>query len=128
MRDGTRETPHRPPRLFSIHLSSRAGGQIPRVGYARALAPGVNYFDVLEARGGQGPVAGDSAESPTLGGRRRADDTPSWADPASSSGCSDSGDVGGEEVDTVAVEVAAGAAVVLGGAWVGVPGHDLRVL
>jgi hypothetical protein len=32
------------------------------------------------------------------------------------------GDIGGEEVDAVAVEVAAGAVVVLRGAWVGVPG------
>jgi len=37
------------------------------------------------------------------------------------------GDVGGEEVDAVAVEVAAGAVVVLGGAGVGVPGEDLGV-
>jgi hypothetical protein len=37
------------------------------------------------------------------------------------------GDVGGEEVDAVAVEVAAGAVVVLGGPWVGVPGEDLCV-
>jgi hypothetical protein len=35
--------------------------------------------------------------------------------------------VGGEEVDAVAVEVAPGAVVVLGGAWVGVAGEDLRV-
>jgi hypothetical protein len=34
---------------------------------------------------------------------------------------SHAGDVGGEEVDAVAVEVAAGAVVVLGGAGVGVP-------
>ena len=40
---------------------------------------------------------------------------------------SHSGDVGGEEVDAVAVEVAAGAIVVLCGAWVGVSGEDLRV-
>jgi len=33
------------------------------------------------------------------------------------------GDVGGEEVDPVAVEVAAGAIVVLGGAWIGVSGE-----
>jgi hypothetical protein len=39
----------------------------------------------------------------------------------------DAGDIGGEEVDTVAVEVAAGAVVVLGGAGVGVPGEDLRI-
>ena len=37
------------------------------------------------------------------------------------------GDVGGEEVDAVAVEVAAGAVVVLGGSWVGMAGEDLRV-
>ena len=37
------------------------------------------------------------------------------------------GDVGGQEVDAVAVEVAAGAVVVLGSARVGVPGQDLRV-
>jgi hypothetical protein len=35
---------------------------------------------------------------------------------AGSRGCSDSGDVGSEEVDAVSVEVAAGAVVVLGGA------------
>lgn len=39
----------------------------------------------------------------------------------------DAGDVGSEEVDAVPVEVAAGAVVVLGGAWVGVPGQDLGV-
>jgi hypothetical protein len=33
------------------------------------------------------------------------------------------GDVGGEEVDAMAVEVATGAVVVLGGAGVGVPGE-----
>lgn len=38
----------------------------------------------------------------------------------------DASDVGGEEVDAVAVEVAAGAVVVLG-AGVGVPGEDLRI-
>ena len=37
------------------------------------------------------------------------------------------GDVGSEEVDAVAVEVAAGPVVVLGGSWVGVPSEDLRV-
>ncbi len=37
-------------------------------------------------------------------------------------GCLRDGDVGGEEVDAVAVEVAAGAAIVLGGAGVGVSG------
>ncbi len=42
-------------------------------------------------------------------------------------GGSDAGDVGGEEVDAVSVEVAAGAVVVLGGAGVGVPGEDLGV-
>jgi hypothetical protein len=35
------------------------------------------------------------------------------------------GDVGGEEVDAVAVEVAAGTVVVLGSAGIGVPGQDL---
>jgi hypothetical protein len=40
---------------------------------------------------------------------------------------SDAGDVGGEEVGSVAVEVAAGAVVVLGGSRVGVTGEDLRV-
>ena len=40
---------------------------------------------------------------------------------------SDAGDVGGEEVDAVAVEVAAGAVVVLGGAWVGVASEYLYV-
>jgi hypothetical protein len=39
----------------------------------------------------------------------------------------DAGDVGGEEVDAVSVEVASGAVVVLGGAGVGVPGEDLGV-
>ena len=33
----------------------------------------------------------------------------------------------GEEVDAVAVEVAAGAVVVLGGPWVGVTGVDLGI-
>jgi hypothetical protein len=37
------------------------------------------------------------------------------------------GEVGGEELDAVPVEVAAGAAVVLGGPGVGVSGEDLRV-
>ena len=40
---------------------------------------------------------------------------------------SDAGDVGGEEVDAVSVEVAAGAVVVLGGSRVGVSGEDLGV-
>ena len=40
---------------------------------------------------------------------------------------SDAGDVGGEEVDSVAVEVPAGAVVAFGGPWVGVPGKDLGV-
>lgn len=40
---------------------------------------------------------------------------------------SDAGDVGGEEVDAVAIEVASGAVVVLGGTWVGVAGQDLGV-
>src|SRR5680860_1478112 len=39
----------------------------------------------------------------------------------------DAGDVGGEVVDAVSVEVASGAVVVLGGARVGVPGEDLGV-
>jgi hypothetical protein len=39
----------------------------------------------------------------------------------------DPGDVGCEEVDAVAVEVAAGAVAVLGGAWVGISGEDLSV-
>ena len=37
------------------------------------------------------------------------------------------GDVGGEELDAVAVEVAACPVVVLGGLGVGVAGQDLRV-
>jgi len=37
------------------------------------------------------------------------------------------GDVGGEEVDAVSVEVASGAVVVLGGLGVGVAGEDLGV-
>ena len=40
---------------------------------------------------------------------------------------SDAGDVGGEEVDAVSVEVAAGTVVVLCGSWVGVAGEDLCV-
>ena len=40
---------------------------------------------------------------------------------------SDACDVGGEEVDAMSVEVAAGAVVVLGRARVGVPSEDLRV-
>ena len=39
----------------------------------------------------------------------------------------DAGDVGGEEVDAVAVEVAAGAVVVLGGSRIGMSSEDLRV-
>ena len=42
-------------------------------------------------------------------------------------GWSDAGDVGGEELDAVSVEVAAGAVVVLGGSGVGVAGEDLGV-
>src|SRR5262245_17809236 len=38
---------------------------------------------------------------------------------------SDAGDVGGEEVDAVTVEVAAGAVVMFGGPGVGVAGQDL---
>ena len=40
---------------------------------------------------------------------------------------SDPGDVGGEEVDSVPVEVASSAVVVLGGARVGMPGQDLGI-
>jgi hypothetical protein len=40
---------------------------------------------------------------------------------------SDADDVGGEEVDAVAVEVAVDAVVMLGGTGVGVSGEDLRV-
>jgi hypothetical protein len=40
---------------------------------------------------------------------------------------SDTGDVRREEVDAVTVEVAARPVVMLSGAWVGVPGQDLRV-
>ena len=40
-------------------------------------------------------------------------------------GGSDAGDVGGEEVDAVPVEVAAGTVILLGGSWIGVPGHVL---
>ena len=36
-------------------------------------------------------------------------------------------EVGGEEVDAVAVEVSTGAVTMLGGAWVGVSGEDLGV-
>ena len=39
----------------------------------------------------------------------------------------DAGDVGGEEVDSVAVEVSAGAVVVLGGSGVGMAREDLGV-
>jgi hypothetical protein len=42
-------------------------------------------------------------------------------------GQSDACDVGGEEVDAVAVEVAACAVVVLGGAGVGVSRQDLSI-
>ncbi len=53
-------------------------------------------------------------------------------DAVKSAGCvcspvSDSGDIRGEEVDAVTVEVAAGSVVVLGGAGVGMAGQDLRV-
>ena len=41
--------------------------------------------------------------------------------------CLHAGDVGGREVDAVAVQVSAGAVVVLGGARVGVAGQDLGV-
>ena len=40
----------------------------------------------------------------------------------------DPGDVGGEEVDSVAVEVPAGSVVVFGGSGVGMPGQDLGVV
>ena len=43
------------------------------------------------------------------------------------SGGLDPGYLGGEEVDAVAVKVAAGSVVVLGGAWVGMAGEDLGV-
>jgi hypothetical protein len=39
----------------------------------------------------------------------------------------DAGDVGGEEVNPVTVEVASGSVVVLGGPGVGVSGEDLGV-
>lgn len=39
----------------------------------------------------------------------------------------DAGNVGGEEVDAVSVEVAAGAVVMFGGPGVGVAGEDLGV-
>jgi hypothetical protein len=42
-------------------------------------------------------------------------------------GRSDACDIGREEVDAVAVEVATGAVIVLGGPWVGVSGEDLGV-
>jgi len=42
-------------------------------------------------------------------------------------GISPARDVGGEEVNAVAVAVAAGAVVVLGGAGVGMPGQDLGI-
>jgi hypothetical protein len=44
-----------------------------------------------------------------------------WGDDRSSH----AGDVRGEKVHAVAVEVAAGAVVMLGGPWVGVPGQEL---
>jgi hypothetical protein len=40
---------------------------------------------------------------------------------------SDAGDIRSEEVDAVPIEVAACSVVVLGGAWIGVSGEDLRV-
>jgi hypothetical protein len=46
-----------------------------------------------------------------------------WSLPATSY----AGDVGREEVDAVAVEVAAGSVIVLSRPGVGVPGEDLRV-
>lgn len=39
----------------------------------------------------------------------------------------DPGDVGGKELDAVAVKVSAGPVVVICGAWVGVSGEDLGV-
>lgn len=50
-----------------------------------------------------------------------------WAEPAWSTFRSDAGDVCGEEMDTVPVEVAPRAVVVLGGSRVDVPGEDLGV-
>jgi hypothetical protein len=52
-----------------------------------------------------------------IGGNRR------WCDPERS----DAGDICGEEVDAVSVEVAASVIVVLGGSGVGVAGEDLGV-
>jgi hypothetical protein len=38
------------------------------------------------------------------------------------------GEVGGEELEAMVVEVPAGAVFVLGGAWVGVAGDDLGIV
>src|SRR6478672_8000391 len=67
--------------------------------------------------------------APTESGRRSAPTGPRpiWAAGVALLEASDAGDVGGEEVNAVAVEVAAGAVVVLGGSRVGVPGENLRV-
>jgi hypothetical protein len=81
--------------------------------------------------------------------RQVADERDPSEDPASESGCSstsavsdarvgraywlsrpaflDVGDVGGEKVDAVSVEVAAGAVVMLGGPRIGMTGEDLRI-
>jgi glyoxylase-like metal-dependent hydrolase (beta-lactamase superfamily II) len=56
-----------------------------------------------------------------------AKDTPFVMKLADGGSSSHVGDVGGKEVDSVAVRVAAGAVVVLGGARVGVAGQDLGV-
>jgi len=54
--------------------------------------------------------------------------SPIWAESTRvGPGRSDAGDVCGQEVDAVTVEVASGAVVVLGGAGVGVAGEDLGV-
>lgn len=60
------------------------------------------------------------------GANRRS---PIWAlsTMSGASASSDSGDVCGEEVDAVSVEVAAGSVVMLGGPRVGVPGEDLGI-
>ena len=78
-------------------------------------------------RGPRTRPAADCGEccSATRSGRAQ---TPIVGEPdAGSRGCSDSGDVGGEEVDAVSVEVAAGAVVMLGSAWVCMAGKDLGI-
>ena len=87
--------------LNSTHVGSR------RV-VSQAWA--VVLWRLTHATRGWGPSASQWAES-TLG-------------PALGS---DAGDVGGEEVDSVSVEVAPGSVVVLGGSRVGVPSQDLGV-